>query len=303
MMAVPVLKPVLEEPSPDAAEEVVACEVVCGGDFGCVWHCHPEFEITLVLRGGSERNVGGVRTPLPAGDLVLLGPRLPHDFRNDAIQGRAQDPVKAVVVQFLPGLLGGQDWLKPASMHSVRLLFARADRGLEVAGVTRERAARILQRMPGVHGLKRLILLLHLLELLAESDEIREICAAPAAAIRPAQSDRISRVCGYIEEHLREPIYVEEMARRAGLGRSAFSRLFKKSTGRTLPQHVNALRISHAVRLLAETDMTVSQVAYECGFVSPAHFQREFRRQLNCTPLASRRGLQAADGRAAGMHK
>lgn len=285
VMAPPTVKPVVEQPSPDAAEEVVACERVQGTDFGCVWHCHPECEITLVIQGGTERIVGDVRERLEPGDLVFLGPELPHDYRNDP---PSCAPVEAVVVQFPPRVLGGQDMLRPSSMQAVHRLFERAARGLQVLGETREKAGRVMRRMPSAHGLKRVILLLHLLELLAGSQELREICPGPRLTVRPGRSDRIGRVCAHIDEHLGEPIYVEDMARMAGLGRSAFSRLFKKTTGRSLPQHVNALRIRHAVRLLKQTDMTVSQVAHECGFASPAHFQREFRRHQRCTPLDCR---------------
>ena len=63
---------------------------------------------------------------------------------------------------------------------------------------------------------------------------------------------------------------------------------FKKSTGRTVPQYVNELRIARACLLLAETDLTVSQIAMDCGFVSPAHFQRQFREHQHCVPLAYR---------------
>jgi mannose-6-phosphate isomerase-like protein (cupin superfamily) len=103
------MKLIVEKPSPLAATEIVACEIVCGADFGCVWHHHPEFEITLVKRGGTERWVGDKLTPLEPGDLVLLGSDLPHDYRNDRGTGRRAQKVEAIVVQFMPHLLGA-DW-------------------------------------------------------------------------------------------------------------------------------------------------------------------------------------------------
>jgi transcriptional regulator GlxA family with amidase domain len=101
----------------------------------------------------------------------------------------------------------------------------------------------------------------------------------------PVAADRIGTVCAYIESFYAEPIYVEQLATMVGLGKSAFSRLFRKSTGRTVPQFVNGVRVAHACRLLVETDLTVSQISRDCGFVSPAHFQRQFREQQQCSPL------------------
>jgi mannose-6-phosphate isomerase-like protein (cupin superfamily) len=92
------MKLIVEQQSPLAATEVVACEIVRGADFGCVWHHHPEFEITLVKRGGTERWVGDKLSPLKPGDLVLLGSDLPHDYRNDRGTGRRAKNVEAIVV-------------------------------------------------------------------------------------------------------------------------------------------------------------------------------------------------------------
>jgi transcriptional regulator GlxA family with amidase domain len=118
---------------------------------------------------------------------------------------------------------------------------------------------------------------------------VKEISSAVMPQPRPVASNRISMVCEYIEAHLPEPVYVGDLAALAGLGKSAFSRLFKKSTGRTVPHYVNERRISRACLLLTETDLTVSQIAMDCGFVSPAHFQRQFREHQHCAPLTYRR--------------
>jgi transcriptional regulator GlxA family with amidase domain len=130
------------------------------------------------------------------------------------------------------------------------------------------------------------VLLLDLLDDFAKSKELREI-ASPGfhAAIGAASSDRIGTVVAHIEAHLTERIYVPALASMAGLSESAFSRLFKKCTSRTVPHYVNELRIARACRLLAETDQTVSQIADACGYPTPAHFQRQFHRHQKRSPL------------------
>ncbi|MFC5455819.1 helix-turn-helix domain-containing protein [Prosthecobacter fluviatilis] len=282
------MKPIVEKLSPLAAAEPVVCELVRGQDFGCVWHYHPECEITLVLKGGTERLVGNNISPLSPGDLVFMGPNVPHDYRNQPSAGKPVTDVEAIVVQFTPELPGHGDWLQRSSMIPVRRLFQRAEQGLEVKGITRLTATRIVQEMLLAHGMKRVILLLQLLDLLSNSEELEEISSAVLPQPRPGTSDRVSMACEFIATHLPEPIYVADLAAIVGLGKSAFSRLFKKSTGRTVPQYVNELRIARACLLLAETDLTVSQIAMDCGFVSPAHFQRQFREHQHCVPLAYR---------------
>ena len=225
------MKPIVEKQPPHVTTELVGCEVFRGPDFACVWHQHPEVEITLVRRGGTQRMVGDRISPLQPGDLVVIGPDLPHDYRNEAIPGRKRPHVEAVVVQFLPNILG-DDWLKSPSVGRVRRLFERARFGLEVSGRTRQRASRQVQNMVRTTGLRRVALLLELLEELANSKELREI-ASPGFEHRTggAGADRIGRVCEHIEEHLGKPLYTAELARLTNLSESAFSRLFKKSTG------------------------------------------------------------------------
>jgi AraC-like DNA-binding protein/mannose-6-phosphate isomerase-like protein (cupin superfamily) len=282
------MKPIVEMLSPLAAAEPVVCEVVRGQDFGCVWHYHPECEITLVLKGGSERLVGNNISRIEPGDLVLLGSNVPHDYRNHPVAGAPVTEVEAIVIQFMPQLPGHEDWMQRSSMIPVRRLFQRADQGVAVTGITRLTASRIVQEMLHVHGMKRVILLLQLLDLLSNSEELHEISSSVLPQPRPGASDRITMACEFIASHLPEPIYVADLAAIVGLGKSAFSRLFKKSTGRTVPQYVNELRISRACLLLGETDLTVSQISMDCGFVSPAHFQRQFREHQHCVPLVYR---------------
>jgi AraC-like DNA-binding protein len=286
---------IAEKQSPLLAEELVACEVVQGADFGCVWHFHAEVEITLVQQGGTERWVGDKFTPLKRGDLVILGPDLPHDYRNDPLGKKPRRPVKAVVVQFGLHLLG-ENWFGKASMEPVRQLFHRARLGLEVTGSTRRRAAQRMTEMAKTTGLRRVVLLLELLEDLAVSKELAEIASPgfqpPADA---ASSDRIGTVCAHIEQHLSEQLYVTDFAQLTGLSESAFSRLFKRCTGRTVPRYVNELRIARACRLLAETDQSVKEITDTCGYASPANFQRQFQLHQHQSPLAYRHAIRGGN--------
>ncbi len=288
------MKLIVETLPPSAAQtELVVCERVRGPDFGCVWHQHPECEITLVLRGGAERWVGDRVEGLVPGDLVFLGSNLPHDYRADR-RRRHKSAVEAVVVQFAPTALGG-DWQACSSMSYMLRLFGRARRGLQVSGCTRDRAEAILLRMADSHGARRLIMLLEVLELFATSAELSEI-ASEGFGLESAErsADRIGTVLAYIEGHFKEKVSVHAYARMTGLSDSAFTRLFKRCTCSTLPNFVNQFRIARACRFLAETDLSVAQITSECGFVAASHFQRQFRKHKRCTPLEYRKKVCGA---------
>ena len=286
------MKLIAEKPCPLSATDLVECNVVRGLDFGDVWHHHPACEITLVRRGGSERWVGDTLEPLTPGAIAFLGPDVPHDYRNVPLPKRRPQPVEAVVVHFMPHLLG-EAWTACATMEPLRRLFERARRGLRLGGHVRDRAEALLVSMVPAHGIRRLILLFELLELLATSKQLTEI-SSEGFLVEPTAhtSDRIGIACAHIEQHLTGPIRVPELARKLGLSESAFSRLFKKCTNSTVPQYINRLRIAHACRLLAETDKTVAEIVRLCGYLSPAHFQRQFQKYHQRTPQAYRLSLR-----------
>ena len=286
------MKLITEKTTLTSAAEPVGCTVVKGRDFGDVWHHHPACEITLVRRGGTERWVGDTLDPLTPGAVAFLGPDVPHDYRNTALPNRRPRPVEAVVVHFMPHLLG-EAWMASAAMNPVRRLFERARRGLRVEGRTRDDADTVLSKMVCAQGIRRLILLLELLERLAASNHLAEI-SSEGFLIEPGAftSDRIGVVCAHIENHLADPIRVPGLARKLGLSESAFSRLFRKCTNSTVPQYINRLRIAHACRLLAETDLTLSEIMPLCGYLSPAHFLRQFRKIHRRSPRAYRRALR-----------
>ncbi len=286
------MKLITERPSLISDYDLVDCTLVRGREFGDVWHYHPACEITLVRRGGSERWVGDKLETLTPGDLVFLGPDLPHDYRNIPLPNRRPKPVEAVVVHFMPHLLGA-DWHRRAAMEPLRRLFERARRGLHVSGRTRDLAEGILLKMVPAHGLRRLILLLELLDLLSKAKHLDEI-SSEGFCLEPKvfASDRIGVVCAHIDQHLGETIRVPDLAHTLGLSESAFSRLFKKCTNSTVPQYINRLRIAHACRLLAETDQTVAEIIRACNYLSPAHFQRQFFKIHQRTPQAYRLSLR-----------
>lgn len=286
------MKLITEKPALAADIEPVECMLVKGDDFGDVWHHHPACEITLVRRGGSERWIGDKLETLKPGDLVFLGPDLPHDYRNARLPDRRTQRVEAVVIHFMPQMLG-ESWLACAYMDPVRRLLERARRGLRVGEPTRSRAETLMLAILRQHGLKRIMLLLELLDLLATSKRLSEI-SSDGFSIEPTaySSDRIGGACEHIEKNLAAPLRVPQLARMTGLSESAFSRLFKKCTGGTVPQYVNRLRIAHACRLLAETDKTVSEIVRLCGYNSPAHFQRQFQRIHKRSPQVYREKLR-----------
>ena len=101
--------------------------------------------------------------------------------------------------------------------------------------------------------------------------------------------DFVFAVNSYIADHFTEPIRRAQLAEVTGYEEHYFSSLFQKNFGSNLCQYVNSQRISYALKLLSETDSTVSQIALECGFSSVKEFNNAFMLQMNETPSQYRK--------------
>ncbi|HEY5784228.1 MAG TPA: helix-turn-helix domain-containing protein [Microlunatus sp.] len=71
---------------------------------------------------------------------------------------------------------------------------------------------------------------------------------------------------------------------RSNLSERQFTRVFKSEVGVTAADHVEAVRVDSACRLLETTNRTIEQIARTCGFGTPETMHRTFRRRLNTTP-------------------
>lgn len=95
---------------------------------------------------------------------------------------------------------------------------------------------------------------------------------------------RIKNVLEYIEKHYQSPITLGELAEVAGMNPQYFCRAFKDVTMQSPMDYVIYYRLEQAVRLLTATDMSVMEIALECGFNDCSYFIRVFKKQKQVTP-------------------
>ena len=84
------------------------------------------------------------------------------------------------------------------------------------------------------------------------------------------------------------PLHATRLARRAGLPARAVSGAVNRLTGGNVSQYVNGFRIGEACRLLADTEMSVTQAMLQSGFQTKSNFNREFLRVTGLSPVAWR---------------
>jgi len=113
-------------------------------------------------------------------------------------------------------------------------------------------------------------------------------CKQVAAAARPLDPNRLSRVTDFIEASVSGDFTVEDLASVACMSQAHFSRSFKAATGAAPHEYVSRRRLDLAKQLLVSTDRLLIDIAYATGFSSQANFTRAFRRAVGTTPSQHR---------------
>lgn len=253
-----------------------------------VWNFHPEFEIHLIRKGGGVAFVGDYIGAFSAHYLTVIGSDLPHDWVTMTAPGEVIEG-RDIVVQFHPDRIREATRLLP-EFAQLETFFARAQRGLVFHGETLEKGVDLVERMGETRGMARLALFLQLLDLLGSSAEY-DILSSPeySPKLDAETLDVLQRALVFIYRNFATDIRLSDVADLAGMSESAFSRFFKKNTGNTFTDHVNKLRIWQACKLLAESEMPITDICFEVGYMNISNFNRTFLRQHRMTPSAYRR--------------
>jgi AraC-like DNA-binding protein len=269
-----------------------ACQFCEFDKFPFFWHFHPECELVLVLEGRGRRFVGDNIDNFNDGDLVLLGSNLPHAWHSEPQGSNDHYRRRSIVIQFHEDFLGPDFFSRPELLE-IRKLLRSAERGLLFRGETQARAASLMTEMRNAQGFGRLAKLLSLLSVLAEgSSEVTTLSST--GFLPPSRTEgqqRMADVSHYINERYTKPLSLQKAAAVAHMSTSAFSRFFRRTSGKCFTDYVNELRVGTACRMLIETDETVAQVAFAVGFNNLSHFNRQFLRIKRMSPRDFRRAF------------
>ena len=227
------------------------------------WHYHPEYELAYVVASRGLRFVGDSIQPYQSGDLVLLGPNLPHCWSDEGDPQCCAASPELVVIQFNRESFG-DGFLSLPEARPLKHLLHMADTGLHFAGRLAERAGALTRAAANEHGLVRLIRTLETLNLLTRCTTVNSLATREYRAIlngNPVLRARIDSICSYIRENLAMDISQAQTAAKLGLSPATFSRLFKSATGRTFVSFVNTLRVNEACRHLDASTSAIIEIA------------------------------------------
>jgi len=239
-------------------------------------HFHSAIELVYIMEGGERITIDGKTDDLYAGSLAVAYPYQIHEYKNLA------DGKKFYFI------------LQPQNI-----------------GIAESEIASCIPKSPFYHYtektreyieaiLKPLILTFDDKHHCKQSVELHSYYRSLITALlqfhlehvgtelvkrQPIEVELLRRIMTYLDTHFDDPSFdTHEAAQEIGISSQYLSSLIKKSTGCTLSEHLNNLRVAKARRLLRDSTMSISEIALESGFLSIRTFNRVFSDKSGMSP-------------------
>lgn len=272
--------------SPISKSKVYVIKEIHAPHFDPTFHSHPEFQLNCVLEGEGSRFVGNNLTSFKAGDMVLIGPHLPHVWRNENkyFEKDSELSTTVIVIYFHNDFFGDAlNWKD--EMSQLNSLFQKSERGLEIYGHTKKTISRMMRELLVLDGMDGVIQLIKILNVLAKSNEYRFVTHNyQISSNTEAETTRMNKVYGYVMRHYKDTISAVEVAALVNMTRTSFSRYFKSRVNKSFSDFVKEIRIESACKLLKKGNMNIDQIGYECGFQTLSNFNKQFKTVMGKQP-------------------
>jgi len=247
-------------------------------------HKHFEYELNYVENAaGARRTVGDSIEVISNYDLVLItGHELEHVWENYNCTSKQ---IREITIQF-PSDLFPETLLNKTPFESIRAMLEKAQKGLAFSLNTIIAIRPFLNSLPHENqNFYAMLQFLSLLYELSQNDDAYTLASSSFANTKPTtESRRVKMVHEYLIAHHAEEIRLSQTAKLVGMSEASFSRFFKLRTGKRFTDYLIDIRIGFAIRLLVDSEHTISEICFKCGFNNISNFNRIFKKWKGCTP-------------------
>lgn len=250
-------------------------------------HFHPEFEINYIRNAqGGKRIVGDHIEEIKEHELVMVGPNLYHGWEN--YKNKGNELLHEITIQF-PRELFDDGILQKNILKPIRELLKNANRGILFSEETIKLIEPKLQLLNQKRGFDSYLEFQSLIYDLAISRDQKLLTNMSFQRQSDFHnSERIETIYKHIKENYQQKIKLENVAEMVNMSPISFSRLIKQRTGKSFMDFVIEIRLGYATRLLIESNKSIAEICFECGFNNISNFNRIFKKKQDCTPTEFR---------------
>jgi AraC-like DNA-binding protein len=238
-------------------------------------HSHDFFELVYCEEGQVLNRINGKEYVFSKGDFLLL---TPTDFHSESVTEQAS----TVQIHFDTELLDPELTSRLLKSDSVFLYSFDEKTASQLASLMYllldEYRTDSIGKSECISALFRCLTLYF-------------FRAARLTAYRDTKPSPMQNALVYMHTHFRDNPSLSEVAEATGMSRPYFCYKFKQSTGQSFCDYLNKLKVGYAKKLLAATDITVTEICFRCGFNSVSNFLRVFSALVGTSPSAYRNTL------------
>ncbi|SEM20186.1 transcriptional regulator, AraC family [Aquimarina amphilecti] len=251
------------------------------------WHLHPEYEIVFIKNGNGIIQVESHLQNYTDGLLIFLSPNMPHmPFGNKDLKDNVE-----VVIQFNESFIKEKLYHFP-EFSGILNFIRKLPKGCIFSKDIKEELSEYFLRLSDQNNTEKLLNFIGILYRLSISENYRSIIKSNRLEIDKTSLPRISKVFEYVNKNYARKIKSETIAKELGLTTNSFCRMFKSSTGKNFISFLNEFRIKKSQELFDNSNMSISEVLYQCGFNDPSYFCKLFKKQTGISPSSYIKGLK-----------
>lgn len=247
-----------------------------GGDWHSVPHTHNHMELFYIVGGKGQFLIQDQLYPVNVNNLVIINPNVTHT----EVSLNAQ-PLEYIVL--------GIEGIELATSENSNGQFSILDHfeSVEVSGCLRNILREMEQKNTGYEDVCQAYMEILIIRLMRST-----ALAVPAEPQMISGNRQCAAVKRYIDLHFKEALTLEQLAENAHMNKYYLSHAFKREYGTSPINYMITKRLEESKYLLAETDLSMSQIAQLLGFSSLSYFSQVFRRTQAATPMEYRQNAK-----------
>ena len=247
-----------------------------GGDWNSVPHTHNHLELFYIVGGRGQFLIQDRLHPVNVNNLVIINPNVTHT----EVSLNAQ-PLEYIVL--------GIEGIELASGEQANGQFNILDHfeSVEISGCLRNILREMEQKNTGYEDVCQAYMEILIIRLMRST-----ALAVPTEPQTNSSNHQCAAVKRYIDLHFKEPLTLDQLAEDAHMNKFYLSHAFKREYGISPINYMITRRIEESKYLLAETDLSLSQIAQLLGFSSLSYFSQVFRRTQAVTPMEYRQSTK-----------
>lgn len=247
-----------------------------GGDWHSVPHTHSHTELFFIVSGKGQFLIQDQIFPVGINNLVIINPNVLHT--EDSLNAQ---PLEYIVL--------GIEGIELANDENSNGQFSILDHmeSVEISGCLRNILREMEQKNTGYEDVCQAYMEILIIRLMRSTT-----LSVPSEPQISSGNRQCAAVRRYIDLHFKEPLTLEQLAEESHMNKYYLSHAFKREYGTSPINYMISRRIEESKYLLAETDLSMTQIAQLLGFSSLSYFSQVFRRTQSVSPLEYRQSTK-----------